>query len=148
MSSHLSLRAPSLSVITAVAGVLCAFAASGCGTERQPRANIERPALPVTISVYINKDQIRASPRAIGAGAVELIVANRSGSSRRIVLVGPVGNRSIALATSPIAPGESATAQTIVETGIYVLRVGPGIRPIRLAIGRPRPGSQNKLLTP
>lgn len=136
----------------AVAAVLVGAAAlAGCGEKREPRANVDRPALPVSISVLLTKDAVRMSPRSVGGGPVELIISNRSGKPREIVLEtadapgGEVGE--VALRTTPISDGETSQAQALVEPGAYELRAGDGLT-ASLEVTAARPSAQNELLVP
>ena len=119
--------------------------AAGCGTERQRRVNADRPPLPAAIAVYLTTSKIRISPSEIGGGPIELVIANRSGDARRIVLTSPDGGE--ALRTTPISDGETSQAQAVVQRGTYVLRA-EGLAPVRLTVGAPRPSAKDELLTP
>lgn len=136
----------------AVAAVLVGAAAlAGCGEKREPRANVDRPALPVSISVLLTKDAVRMSPRSVGGGPVELIISNRSGKPREIVLEtvdAPGGDAgAVALRTTPISDGETSQAQALVEPGAYELRAGDGLT-ASLEVTAARPSAQNELLVP
>ena len=136
----------------AVAAALIGLATlAGCGEKRQPRANVDRPALPAAISVLLTKDGIRMSPASIGGGPIELIISNRSGKPREIVLEtvdAPGGDAgAVALRTTPISDGETSQAQAVVEEGAYELRAGEGLS-AELEVTAARPSAQNELLIP
>jgi|GEM_PF-1753256 len=128
--------------------ILCltvAVLGSGCGTKSARRDSTPRPALPIVVSALVTKNQIRVAPAEFGAGAIEVLVANRSGKPRRIVLN---GNGTVALSTTPISDGESSKAQTILKPGTYTLNAGAGIPAAKLRVGPERPSSQGELITP
>lgn len=134
------LRVASITLCLAVAAV-----GTGCGTKKERRANVTRPALPVVVATLVTKDEIRLSPAEFGAGAVEVLVSNRSGKPRRITVK---GNGAAALATTPISDGETSKAQAILEPGVYTVDAGTGVTPAKLVVGPQRPSSQNELITP
>lgn len=121
----------------------------GCGEERQPRTNLDRPALPIVIGAIVSKDSVRVSPNSVGAGSIDLVVTNRSTKARSITLKLIDGaGESVALETTPISAGENTTAQADLETGTYELRAGSGVKPALIRVGQARPSSQDELLTP
>ncbi len=133
-------RAASLTLCFAVVAL-----GSGCGTKSARRDSTPRPALPIVVSAFVGKNQVRVSPAEFGAGAIEILVSNRSGKPRRITLS---GNGTVALTTTPISDGENSRAQTIVEPGTYTLNAGAGVAPVKLRVGPERPSSQGELITP
>lgn len=138
---------PYRKVLTAVLLLtVAAGAASGCGEERQPRKNAWRSALPVGVSVLLSNDSIRVDPQTIGAGQLDLMIANRTTNGRPLVLVRRDGGE-VALRTPMIAAGEATSAGVIVEPGSYELRSG-SLQSTELTVGPQRPSSQNQLQTP
>ncbi len=125
---------------------VAAGAASGCGEERQPRKNAWRPALPAGVSVLMSADAIRVDPQVIGAGQLDLMIANRTANGRPLVLVRSDGGE-VALRTPMIAAGDATKAGVIVSPGSYELRSG-SLRTTELTVGPERPSSQNQLQTP
>lgn len=132
--------------LTATLLLTIAFGAvTGCGEERRPRKNTLRPALPASVSILFSGDSIRVDPQTIGAGQLELMIANRTANGRPLVLVESGG--TVALRTPPIAAGEATRAGVTVQEGSYQVRSG-SLRPAELTIGAPRPSAQNQLQTP
>lgn len=128
-------------LVTVTAGV-----ASGCGEERQPRKNAWRPALPAGVSVLMSAGSIRVDPQTVGAGQLDLMIANRTTNGRPLVLVRRDGG-AVTLRTPMIAAGEATRAGVIVEPGSYELRSG-SLQSTALTVGPQRPSSQNQLQTP
>lgn len=124
---------------------VAAGVAGGCGQERQPRQNAWRPPLPVSVSVLFSSGAIRVDPTTVGAGQIELMIANRTANGRPLALAQEDG--TVAFRTPMIAAGEATKAGVIVQPGRYEVRSG-SLRPATLTIGPPRPSSQNQLQTP
>jgi hypothetical protein len=133
-----------------VALIALVFAA-GCGSQPQ-RENLERPAPPVVMTAAVQSDVIRVSPRTVGAGQIELIVSNQSGSAQTVTfetdeLGGRLGgNRAT---SSKIVAGGTGRLKIDAREGTYAVRVADdSIRAARVRIGPPRESGQNQLLLP
>jgi hypothetical protein len=127
------------------------FAAAGCGSEPQ-RENLNRPPPLVVMTAAISEDVIRVSPRTVGAGPIELVVSNQSGSSQRVTfetdeLGGRQGGNTAS--SSRIVSGGTGRLKIDVREGTYAIRVADdAIRPARVLIGPKRESGQDRLLLP
>ncbi len=125
--------------------------AAGCGSTPQ-RENLERPAPPVIMTAAVQDDTIRVSPRAVGAGQIELVVSNQSDAAQTVTfetdeLGGRTGgNRA---SSSSIPAGGTGRLTIDARQGTYAVRVADdAIRAARVRIGPPRESGQNQLLLP
>ena len=125
--------------------------AAGCGSEPQ-RENLERPAPPVIMTAAVHDDTIRVSPRAVGAGQIELVVSNQSDAAQTVTfetdeLGGRLGgNRA---SSSSIPAGGTGRLKIDARQGVYSVSVeDDAIRAARVRIGPPRESGQNQLLLP
>jgi hypothetical protein len=136
-----------------IAGVLAcsaAFSALACGSDDK-YANKPRPPRLLVVTAAIAADRVSASPRAFGAGPVQLIVTNQTNVTRQLTLqpTGAAGAGTNTPQTGPINPQDTATLQTDIAQGTYELKVeGGDIQPARLQVGKERPSAQNDLLLP
>ena len=125
--------------------------AAGCGSSPQ-RENLERPAPPVVMTAAVQDDVIRVSPRAAGAGQIQLVVSNQSDAPQTVTfetdeLGGRLGgNRA---SSSEIAAGGTGRLTIDAREGTYAVRVEDDAIPAaRVRIGPPRESGQNQLLLP
>ena len=136
--------------VRACAGLAAIAAAllAGCGDEdfeNEPRAPVR-----VNLTGVIHEDEVTVSPSKVGAGPVEITIANQTDSERTITLEG----ESIVEREGPVAPGSTATIQKTLEPGSYEVRAGSEkavteeIQPAVLEIGKRREASNNELLLP
>jgi hypothetical protein len=100
----------------------------------------------VVVSVFIESGQVRLDPKTVGAGTIELIIANAAREPQRVVLT--AGGGEPVIRTSPISSGESGKAQADVEPGTYTLRTTPAGDTATLRVGPRRPSSNDDLITP
>jgi hypothetical protein len=133
-----------------IALIVLVFAA-GCGSTPQ-RENLERPAPPVVMTAAVQDDVIRVSPRAVGAGQIELVVSNQSDAAQTVTfetdeLGGRLGgNRA---SSSSIPAGGTGRLKIDARQGVYSVSVrDDAIRAARVRIGPPRESGQNQLLLP
>jgi hypothetical protein len=135
----------------AAAALLAAGAlASDCGGD-DDFANDPRPPAPVTVTASIGPEAVDISPRALGAGPVEIIVTNQTDAAQQITFAGHGDDPGSGLRqeTPPINPDSTASLTVDVGEGEYRLAVASdGIRAARLVVGAERPSSQNDLLLP
>ncbi len=124
--------------------------AAGCGSEDDYENN-PRPAAPIVVTAAISQDSVSISPRAFGAGPINLIVTNQTDDTQQATLEttdtrqGP----GISQRTGPINPSDTATLQVDIKTGTYEVGVADdAIKPARLVVGQDRPSAQNDLLQP
>ncbi len=135
------------------------LALAGCGGGAK-FANKPRPATPVDLTVYINKQRVSVSPASVGAGPVIFIVTNQADKTESLTIQ-TAGNSGRPLATTgPINPQETAQVTVDFRRGEYTVSTGksggsdaslagaPAIQPAALHIGRPRPSASNALLQP
>jgi hypothetical protein len=131
--------------------VIALVFAAGCGSTPQ-RENLERPAPPVVMTAAVQDDAIRVSPRTIGAGQIELVVSNQSGSPQIVTFETDElgGTRGGNRATSAkIVAGGTGRLKIDAREGVYAVRVqDDAIRAARVRIGPPRESGQNQLLLP
>ena len=124
---------------------------AGCGSTPQ-RENLDRPPPLVVMTAAIHDDVIRVSPRAVGAGPIELVVSNQSDAPQRVTfetdeLGGRQGGNNAS--SSTIAASGTGRLKIDVREGVYAIRVADdAIRPVRVLIGPPRESGQNQLLLP
>jgi hypothetical protein len=134
----------------ALLGVL--VTAAGCGGSSEPRTNLPRPAPPITMTAAVQRDVVRVSPAAVGAGQVTLIVANMSGKPQKVTFETDElgGTRAGTTATSPTIPAGSTGRVTLnVREGTYSVHVADdAIRAARVKVGPPRESGQDRLLLP
>jgi hypothetical protein len=127
------------------------LALAGCGSSEQ-RANVPRPAPPVTMTAAIQDDVLRISPPTVGAGQVTFVVSNQSGRPQKVTVETDElgGTRGGNTATSPLIPAHSTGRVTIkVRQGKYSVHVADdSVRAARLIVGPPRRSGQNDLLLP
>jgi hypothetical protein len=134
---------------TGAATVAFAFAISGCGSESDYK-NSPRPPAPIVVTASISKDRVSVSPMKFGAGPINLVIVNQTDRSQQITLETQDEQKTgIRQETGPINPRDTASLNADVREGAYRVSVsGNGIRPAMLAVGAPRPTSQNDLLLP
>ena len=134
---------------TAVAACgVSALALAGCGDNGSYK-NADRPAAPITVTAYISNKAVSVSPSHIGAGPVNLIIANQSGRAQRVTFESAGDAGGFHQETGPINPGAPATLKADVPTGAARVTVdGGGIKAARVTVGAARPTAQNQLLQP
>lgn len=134
-------RAPAL-VATAAALLL-----AGCGSSTS-YSNLPRPPDQLNVSAAINSDRVVVSPPALGAGPVQLTIANLTAVSQQVT-VSSDQSGVLQEQTGPINPGNTAALRADLQPGVYSVTVsGSTILPARIAVGRRRPSAQNQLLQP
>ncbi len=135
----------------AIPGValLALVAVAGCGGSQSYKNN-PRPPQTLVITAAILPDKVSVSPSRVGAGPISLTIANETGASQRVSVVGKVNGQSQANdQTGPINPHDTATLKADVAKGSYEIRVeGASIAPGKLSVGRQRPSARNDLLQP
>lgn len=135
-----------LATLVVLAG-LCA----GCGGSTS-YANADRPPAPISISIAVSNQRVAVSPDRIGAGPVQLLIANLSGRSQDVTLTAARGGRSCVAdgaSSGPINPQGAARISLAVRQGTCTISVADGaIAPAKLIVGARRPSAQQDLLQP
>jgi hypothetical protein len=121
---------------------------AGCGED--DFKNEARAPVRLALTGVIKDDKVTVSPAKLGAGPVQITIANQTDSERTITLEG----ESITEQQGPVQPGDTATIQKTLEPGSYEVRAGSEkavrkeIQPAVLTIGKKRKNSNNELLLP
>ena len=104
----------------------------------------------LALTGVIKDDKVTVSPAKIGAGPVQITIANQTEGVRTVTLEGD----SIRERQGPVQPGETTTIQKTLEPCSYEVRAGSEkavrkeIQPAVLEIGKERANSNNELLLP
>jgi hypothetical protein len=120
----------------------------GCGED--DFKNEARAPVRLALTGVIKDDKVTVSPAKLGAGPVQITIANQTDSERTVTLEG----ESITEQQGPVQPGDTATIQKTLEPGSYEVRAGSEkavpkeIQPAVLTIGKKRKNSNNDLLLP
>jgi hypothetical protein len=126
----------------AVAAIVAATAAVGCGAASNP--NDPRPPAQLEVSASVNPQKIQIAPDKFGAGVVNFTVANLSGSPITFSVNGPRK-----ASTAEIQPGAPDYLKMNLPQGTYQATVGNSkIKPATIKVGPERRTSQNQLLLP
>jgi hypothetical protein len=121
---------------------------AGCGDD--DFKNEARAPVRLALTGVIKDDKVTVSPAKLGAGPVQITIANQTDSERTVTLEG----ESITEQQGPVQPGGTATIQKTLEPGSYEVRAGSEkavrkeIQPAVLTIGKKRKNSNNDLLLP
>jgi hypothetical protein len=133
---------PSLTIVGALALV-----ASGCGSGKDYAHN-PRPASPIVVAASITSGGINISPSHFGAGLIQLVVTNLTGSSQQVTVKSTAGS-GFQQQTAPINPQDTAEVKANLGQGGYLVSVAdPNVKSANLAVGAPRKTSQDQLLQP
>ncbi len=134
-----------LATLVVLAG-LCA----GCGGGTS-YANADRPPAPISVSIAVTDERVAVSPDRIGAGPVQLLIANESGRSQGVTLTASRGRSCVAdgASSGPINPQDAARISLAVREGTCTISVADAaIAPAKLVVGRQRASAQQDLLQP
>lgn len=133
--------------VAAACGI-CALAVVGCGSNDDYK-NADRPPSPITVTAFISDTAVSVSPAKFGAGPVNLIITNQSGSAQRVTFETGGDAAGFRQQTGPINPGAPATLKADVPKGQAVVKVnGAGIRSAKVTVSAERTTAQNELLQP
>lgn len=136
-------------VVGGAVAVALAMTGAGCGEEEF--ANEGSPAQPMSVGVVITPRGVTASPSRFGAGTIELMVSNQTGTAQRLRLrserLAP-GGSALDQTTGPISPGGVATLKADVDEGAYVASAAPRLAPASITVGAPRESAQDRVLQP
>ncbi len=135
-----------------------AMALAGCGSAQLAARPV--PPASVNASVYIGARAVSVSPSALGAGPVNLLIANQTTRTLSLTIAGS-GLQSLAIASSrAIEAGSTATLAVDLKPGRYLVATavsggteaqlagGDSIASATLRVGAPRPSGDSALLTP
>lgn len=130
---------------TQVALALAAGLTACGGTTRY--ANAPSPPGSVAVGAAITDDGVNVSPDHLGAGLVQLVVTNLTGSSQQLVV--RLTGGSFLQETAPINPKDTAQLKADLGPGSYTVGVKDAHVPAaKIAVGGRRPASRDQLLTP
>jgi hypothetical protein len=131
--------------------VVLAGLCAGCGGSAS-YANADRPPAPISISIAVTGQRVAVSPDRIGAGPVQLLIANESGRSQDVTLTAARSGRSCVVdgaSSGPINPQDAARISLAVREGTCSVSVADAaIAPAKLAVGPQRASAQQDLLQP
>jgi hypothetical protein len=123
-------------------------AATGCGTK--DFENKPRPASAIELTGVIQDDKVTVSPAKVGAGPVQITVANETKAAHTLTLEG----ESIREQVGPVNPADTGVIQKTLQRGSYKLKAGSPratareIKSATLTIGKERKNSSNDVLQP
>jgi hypothetical protein len=131
---------------TLLSGALLVTFASGCGSTKTFR-NDPRPAAPIVVTAAITPAGVTVSPSHFGAGLVQFVVANLTSASQQLTVQSTA--KSFQQQTGPINPQDTAELKADLGQGVYLISTStPGLKAATLAVGKPRPTSNDQLLQP
>jgi anti-sigma28 factor (negative regulator of flagellin synthesis) len=132
-------------VTLAVAGAVTLL--TGCGSGKH-YANAPRPAELLNLTAAIADGHVVVSPNKIGAGPVDVTVANETAASQQISITSSDGSSKL-LQTGPINPGSTASVKAQITPGTYSVSTQDStIRGATIQVGAQRQSTQNVLLEP
>ena len=132
---------------SATAVIVAAILLAGCGSGKHYVNNPRPPAL-LIITVAIDNGRVLVSPTHIGAGPVQLTMANETQASQQITVASDQPG-VLQEHAGPINPGNTASLKANLSSGTYSVKVdGSSIAAATIAVGGQRPSSQNQLLQP
>jgi hypothetical protein len=118
---------------------LCACLAvglAGCYTGDTGHASQGQAPAPTKVTAAISDSRIDVSPRRFGAGAVLLVIANRSSGAQEVTFEDGGGGKGLRQTTSAINPHGTAHLPVDLRQGTYEVSVGDtNIRPASLTVG-------------
>ena len=138
--------------VAALLSSLCALGlvVAGCGGGKD-FADKPRPPVPIQLNGVITSSRVTISPNKVGAGPVQIVVANETNQSHTLTLDGD----SIApVRVGPVNPQDTATIQQTLKPGQYTVKAGSveavtkEIAPAHLVIGRQRQSSNDQVGLP
>lgn len=131
----------------ALAGAGALMVLAGCGSTKH-YANNPRPAELLNLTAAIADGRVVVSPNKIGAGPVNVTVANETGASQQISITTADGTGKL-LQTGPINPGTTASVKADIQPGTYSVSTQDStIRGATISVGAQRSSTQNVLLEP
>jgi len=131
--------------------VVLAGLCAGCGGSAS-YANANRPPAPIAISIAVTDQRVAVSPNRVGAGPVQLLIANESDRSSDVRLTAAGDGRSCVVddaSSGPINPQGAAQISLGLREGTCEVSVADAaVAPARLIVGPERDSAQQDLLQP
>jgi hypothetical protein len=129
-----------------------ALVGAGCGGGDDDYKNRPRPPAPINVTASITGERISVSPKTFGAGPIDLIASNQSGSPQTLTFetdeIGGAGP-GIRKKSAEIAPRGTGNLQVDVREGSYSIGVLDGaIEPATIEVSGKRASAQDQLLQP
>jgi hypothetical protein len=132
---------------SALAAIVVTIPLAGCGSSKH-YVNAPRQPSTLIITVAIDNGRVLVSPTHIGAGPVQLTMANETQASQQVTVASDQPG-VLQEHAGPINPGNTASLKADLSTGNYSVKVdGSSIQAATIAVGGQRPSSQNQLLQP
>jgi hypothetical protein len=132
---------------SAPAAIAVAILLAGCGSGKH-YVNAPRPPSLLIITVAIDNGRVLVSPTHIGAGPVQLTMANETQASQQVTVASDQPG-VLQEHAGPINPGNTASLKANLSSGTYSVKVdGSSIQAATIAVGGQRPSAQNQLLQP
>jgi hypothetical protein len=128
-----------------IAAVACLLA--GCGGDAPASSNPPRPPIELVVTGVVSADELRLSPRQIGGGPTNLLVANLTDVDLSIALEG----ENVIARSARIVAGATGEIRRTLDPGEYVVTAESATTPIAtttLRVGPERPSSDRSLLLP
>lgn len=134
--------------IAVAGGCMVTLVAAGCGSSKDYK-NEARPPSPIVVTAYISNDSVSVSPKAFGAGPVNLVITNQSDAAQQVTFRSAGAAAGFTQQTGPINPRDTATLKVDIPSGTAIVKTGAStIRPAYLRVGPERKSAQNELLQP
>jgi hypothetical protein len=132
----------------ALLAVVLAASLAACGEE--DFKNDPRPPTPIELTGVIQQDKVTVSPAQVGAGPVQITIANQTDDPHPITLTGG----SLEARVANVEPTDTATIQRTLAPGDYEVRAGSAtavnkeIKPAKLRVGKERASSSGDVSLP
>ena len=133
------------------AASLASAALVGCGGGGDFKDK-PRPAVPLHLTGVINNRTVTVEPSNLGAGPIDLVIANLSKEAHTVTIEG--GPQNTTEQVGPINPQDTGHIQETLRPGTYTVKAGSEqaaarlIKPATLQVGPHRASSSNTLLLP
>ncbi len=138
-------------VAALIAASLIGTALAGCGGGGDFKDK-PRPAVPLHLTGVINDRSVTVEPSRLGAGPIDLVIANLSKEAHTVTLEG--GPKNTSEQVGPLNPQDTGHIQETLQPGTYTVKAGSEqaavrlIKPATLQVGRHRKSSSGTVLLP
>ena len=138
-------------VAALIAASLIGTALAGCGSDDDFKDK-PRPAVPLQLTGVINDRTVTVEPSRLGAGPINLVIANLSKQAHTVTLEG--GPKNTSEQVGPINPQDTGRIQETLQPGTYTVKAGSEqaavrlIKPATLQVGPHRKSSSGTVLLP